>query len=176
MPSRFGLSPTAGTNSRLPDHEHGGRAARRGCSLPARRGIINNLRWFRTHAGLTQLALAGRSGVSRLTIYKIESGISFPTKETLEKIASVFHVEPEIVFDKPRPPRKQRPPKERLPIHCRRCHIQITGLMWDPEKPELIVKRMPRLAKVHSNGFFYHEDCLKEKIRIHKAFPFLSEK
>jgi len=48
--------------------------------------------------------------------------------------------------------------------------------MWDPEKFELIIKTMPRPAKVHNNGFFYHEDCLKEKLRSQKAFPRLPEK
>jgi len=49
--------------------------------------------------------------------------------------------------------------------------MQIQGLMWDKNKNELIIKKMPCPAKVHNNGFFYHEDCLKEKLHINASHP-----
>jgi transcriptional regulator with XRE-family HTH domain len=137
---------------------------------------------------LTQAGLSRRTGVSISTISLIECGISVPQKETQEKIAAVFNINPEVIFDESPALKKQRPlcddpsppllPVERkhLTINCRWCHGQIQGLIWNPKKCELIVKKMPRPARVHDNGFFYHEDCLKEKMRAQAAFPRPPEK
>lgn len=147
---------------------------------------MNRLRWFRQRAHLTQAQLAKRVGTSGAAISNIELGKGYPRPETQKKIAAIFHVEPEIIFDKPLP--RQRPlPDSALPqyfiskdgylqLSCRRCHKPITGLIWNPVKYELIIGKMPRPAKVHINGFFYHEDCLKEKKRIEIAYPDLSQK
>lgn len=130
--------------------------------------IVNNLRWFRCRAGLTQAEVAQRSGLSKTTISYIDSGKRFPQKKHQIKIASIFDIEPRLIFGRTKstfPPLSLVKKKYQI-IICRWCGGQIAGLTWDAEKYELIVKAMPRPAKVHSNGFFYHEDCLKEKIRV----------
>lgn len=151
---------------------------------------MNRLREFRLRANITLTQLAKRSGVSLPALSKIELWQEYPQTETQIKIAAVFCVKPKIIFDKPSLPRKQliprtisslspvsyQSPKRYQAIHCRWCHESIVGLGWNAEKSEFLISRMPRLAKVHNNGFFYHENCLSEKLRSETAFPRLINK
>lgn len=51
--------------------------------------IVKNLRMKR---GMTAEALAGRAGITRATIAKLESGKGNPTIETLRALGKVFHL------------------------------------------------------------------------------------
>lgn len=144
---------------------------------------MNRLREFRQRAYLTQKQLAKRANVTSAAISCIELGKSYPKSKTQKKIATALNIsQAKIIFGK-LPLSRQRPlydpllyqpvisRDKYLKISCRRCHYPIMGLTWNPAKYELVVRKMSRLAKVHSNGFFYHEDCLKEKLRIELEFP-----
>jgi transcriptional regulator with XRE-family HTH domain len=137
---------------------------------------MNRLRELRRRAYLTQEQLAKRAGITGAAVCYIESGKSYPQLETQKKIAAALRVEPEVIFDEP-PLLNQCPLSDTaINISCRRCHGAIAGLMWNPVRYELIVKKMPRPARIHSNGFFYHEDCLKEKLRLGILYPDLIQK
>ena len=49
-----------------------------------------NLQYIRTHANITQEQLAEQLGVSRQSVSKWESGISFPEMETILKICDLY--------------------------------------------------------------------------------------
>jgi len=147
---------------------------------------MNHLREYRRQAHLTQRQLAKRAGITSAAISYTELGKSYPWPETRKRIAAVLHIEQEAIFGKPplpkqrplvgTPPQPSTPQDEPIQIKCRWCHGAIVGLIWNPAKYELIVKRMPRSAKVHSNGSFYHESCLKEKVQAELAFSNLVKK
>lgn len=62
-------------------------------------GIRNRIRELRFHAGeMTQQALAERIGVTRQTVIAIEQGKYSPSLEAAFKIAEVFGVRLEDVF------------------------------------------------------------------------------
>jgi putative transcriptional regulator len=62
-------------------------------------GIRNRIRELRFHAGeMTQQALAERIGVTRQTVIAIEQGKYSPSLEAAFKIAGVFRVRLEDVF------------------------------------------------------------------------------
>lgn len=58
----------------------------------------NSLRELRKSKNLTQDELGEILGVSGQTIYKYESGITFPPAENLEKMLEFFHVDPNTLF------------------------------------------------------------------------------
>ena len=123
---------------------------------------MNRLREFRKRAFLSEVRLAKLAGVTPMTISRLEAGISCPYPETQKKIATALKVDVHEIFD---PALRPISSNERQ-VNCRWCHGQLIGLHWNPTRCELIVRKMPRAVKVHENGFFYHEDCLKEKLRI----------
>lgn len=53
---------------------------------------------LREERGLTQWALASRSGVSRATIQRLEAGLREPRAGTREKLAAALDVEPEWIW------------------------------------------------------------------------------
>lgn len=63
------------------------------------RAIANEIRTLRFHAGeMTQAALADRVGVTRQTIIAIEKGKYSPSLEVAFRIAAVFGVGLDAVF------------------------------------------------------------------------------
>jgi DNA-binding XRE family transcriptional regulator len=57
-----------------------------------------NLRRVRTAAGLTQIALAKRSGIHRSYVSALEAGQRNPTALTLQRLAEVLGVTPTAFF------------------------------------------------------------------------------
>ena len=57
-----------------------------------------NLRRVRTAAGLTQAALAKRSGIHRSYVSALEAGQRNPTAVTLQRLAKVLRVMPTVFF------------------------------------------------------------------------------
>lgn len=57
-----------------------------------------NLRRVRTAAGLTQTALAKRSGIHRSYVSDLEAGQRNPTALTLQRLAKVLKVTPVVFF------------------------------------------------------------------------------
>jgi DNA-binding XRE family transcriptional regulator len=57
-----------------------------------------NLRRVRTAAGLTQIALAKRSGIHRSYVSDLEAGQRNPTALTLQRLAKVLGVTPTAFF------------------------------------------------------------------------------
>jgi DNA-binding XRE family transcriptional regulator len=64
--------------------------------LPA---VGRNVRRLRTAAGLTQTALAKRSGVNRAGVSRMERGRQNPTAVTLGRLAKTLRVSPASFFD-----------------------------------------------------------------------------
>lgn len=58
----------------------------------------NNVRIFRERLGLTQIDLAKQTGVTRQTIYLIESGNYNPTLKLCKKICVVLHSDLNSLF------------------------------------------------------------------------------
>lgn len=61
--------------------------------------ISKKLKLERIKAGLTQEQLAEKSGLSRNSIQKIETGKVSPTVETLEKLALAFNMDFQSFID-----------------------------------------------------------------------------
>jgi len=57
-----------------------------------------SLKYYRKARKLTQDELGEILGVSGQTIYKYESGVTFPPAETLEKILNYFQIDPNTLF------------------------------------------------------------------------------
>jgi len=57
-----------------------------------------SLKNLRTSRNMTQDELGAEIGVSGQTIYKYESGITFPPPENIEKLLNFFHVTPNTLF------------------------------------------------------------------------------
>ena len=70
-------------------------ATSRNSTLPE---LGRNLRRVRTAAGLTQTALAKRSGIHRSYVSALESGQRNPTALTLQRLAKVLRVTPVVFF------------------------------------------------------------------------------
>jgi transcriptional regulator with XRE-family HTH domain len=66
------------------------------------------LRRWRDRRGFSLRVLGERSGVSYVTIQKIESGRMSPTVATLEKLAAALDVPVRDLFAPPRPTRRKR--------------------------------------------------------------------
>jgi transcriptional regulator with XRE-family HTH domain len=73
-----------------------------GSDLPAR--IAGRVRALRGERGLSLEALAGRSGVSRSMISRVERGESSPTAVVLDRIANGLGVPLAGLFDEERAP------------------------------------------------------------------------
>jgi transcriptional regulator with XRE-family HTH domain len=61
---------------------------------------ISNLATLRKEKGLTQEALARKSGVNRVLIARFETGRSNPTLDTLQKIALALDVPIDAIVSK----------------------------------------------------------------------------
>ena len=60
---------------------------------------MDNLKKLRLKQGLTQEKLAEKSGVSRITIAKLESGAQTVTKSsTIIKLADALQVKPQVLL------------------------------------------------------------------------------
>jgi DNA-binding XRE family transcriptional regulator len=70
-------------------------ARSRSATLPE---LGRNLRLVRTAAGLTQAALAKRSGMDRSYVGGLEAGQRNPTAVTLQRLAKVLGVTPTVFF------------------------------------------------------------------------------
>jgi transcriptional regulator with XRE-family HTH domain len=66
------------------------------------------LRQWRTQRGLSLRALGARSGVSYVTIAKIEAGTMSPTVSTLEKLAAALGIDVRDLFVRASRPRGGR--------------------------------------------------------------------
>ena len=74
-------------------------------------GIRNRIRELRFHAGeMTQQALAERIGVTRQTVIAIEQGKYSPSLEAAFRMARVFGVPLEDVFQYEADSKLERPP------------------------------------------------------------------
>ena len=60
--------------------------------------VSRRLRRFRHQSGLTQEELAARAGLNRNYIGMIEREENSPTVDTLEKLAAVLKIEPQLFF------------------------------------------------------------------------------
>lgn len=60
----------------------------------------HRLKTIRTAKRFTKEALAKESGISRTTIYKIETGSVSPTVETLSRLLEVLGVSESVFFDR----------------------------------------------------------------------------
>ena len=60
--------------------------------------IVNRVRELRGRAGLTQEGLAGKVGVTRVTINCLENGVYLPSLELALKLARFFKKRVEDVF------------------------------------------------------------------------------
>jgi putative transcriptional regulator len=63
--------------------------------------VKQNLRDLRTQAGLTQADLAGRLDVSRQAVIAIEAGKHSPSLDLAYKIAAIFDLPVEAIFENP---------------------------------------------------------------------------
>ena len=83
----YGLCKLAGDPRRI--------STGRSSTLPE---LGRNLRRVRTAAGLTQTALAKRSGIDRSYVSDLEAGQRHPTAATLQRLAKVLGVTPVVFF------------------------------------------------------------------------------
>ncbi len=60
--------------------------------------FIQNLKFYRKKAGLTQEKLAEAIGMSTAYIGDMEARERFPSAETIDKIADALHVHPTVLF------------------------------------------------------------------------------
>ena len=60
--------------------------------------MARRLRRFRHQSGLTQEELAARAGLNRNYVGMIEREENSPTVDTLEKLAAVLKIEPQLFF------------------------------------------------------------------------------
>ena len=60
--------------------------------------VARRLRRFRHQSGLTQEELAARAGLNRNYVGMIEREENPPTVDTLEKLAAVLKIEPQLFF------------------------------------------------------------------------------
>lgn len=69
------------------------------CSMGVRKTFIQNLKFYRKRAGLTQEKLAEAIGMSTAYIGDMEARERFPSAETIDKIAAALGIHPCILFD-----------------------------------------------------------------------------
>ena len=60
--------------------------------------FIQNLRKYRKHRNISQMALAEKCGTSTAYIGQIEIGNRFPSLDMIEKIASALQLKPYLLF------------------------------------------------------------------------------
>lgn len=76
--------------------------------------VLVRLRELRQRQFLTQQELADRAGIAKVTVARIESGVTFPSFATIRKLANALDVAPsELVPDASvlqRPRRRQHSP------------------------------------------------------------------
>ncbi len=63
-------------------------------SLPRNTSNDNPIAKYRLRVGLTQEQLAAKLGVNKMTVYRWESGESFPRKSKLIAMAEIFNCTP----------------------------------------------------------------------------------
>lgn len=61
--------------------------------------MINNIKEIREIKKITITELSAKSGISRQTIYKLESQKTNPSLDTISKIASGLNEKPEKIFN-----------------------------------------------------------------------------
>ncbi|WP_218089301.1 helix-turn-helix transcriptional regulator, partial [Staphylococcus epidermidis] len=61
--------------------------------------MVNNVKRIRKNKKITITELSRKSGISRTTIYKLESQKSNPSLETIQKISSGLDEKPEKIFN-----------------------------------------------------------------------------
>lgn len=61
--------------------------------------VVNNVKRIRKNKKITITELSRKSGISRTTIYKLESQKSNPSLETIQKISSGLDEKPEKIFN-----------------------------------------------------------------------------
>ena len=54
--------------------------------------FAERLRWWREHRGLSQLALAGRAGISQRHLSFLELGRASPSREMVDRLAAALDV------------------------------------------------------------------------------------
>ena len=64
-----------------------------------RHTFIQNLKYYRNKAGLTQEKLAEKIGMSTAYIGDMEARERFPSAETIDKIAEALNVRTSLLFD-----------------------------------------------------------------------------
>ena len=64
-----------------------------------RHTFIQNLKFYRKQAGLTQERLAEKIGMSTAYIGDIEARERFPSAETIDKIADALDIRTSVLFD-----------------------------------------------------------------------------
>lgn len=67
----------------------------------AQTGCMKNLRAIRISAGLSQVQLAEKAGVTQSLVSKIEKGQANPTLDVIEAIAGALGTSPAVVFGLP---------------------------------------------------------------------------
>jgi transcriptional regulator with XRE-family HTH domain len=75
------------------------RAIRRELGKATVSHLAKNVRHWRIAAGLTQTAVAKRSGMNRSYLSRLESGRRNPTLATLERLAKTLKVTPGTFFE-----------------------------------------------------------------------------
>lgn len=73
-----------------------------------RRAIGDNVRAARTAAGLTQEGLAGRAGLDRKTVNRLEQGVTSPLLDHLLVLADAIGVPLSDLVREERPPPRER--------------------------------------------------------------------
>ena len=64
--------------------------------------FIQNLRYYRTQAGFSQLSFSEKINISPNYLNAVENGKNFPSLEILQNIADVLHILPyQLFFRKP---------------------------------------------------------------------------
>lgn len=61
--------------------------------------LATKVREFRTRKGMSQEALAEKSGISHRTVQRIENGESNPTGDTLQKLSVALKINPDELID-----------------------------------------------------------------------------
>ncbi len=64
-----------------------------------RHTFIQNLKYYRKQAELTQEKLAEKIGMSTAYIGDMEARERFPSAETIDKIAEALNIRPSVLFD-----------------------------------------------------------------------------
>lgn len=67
--------------------------------MTTRQTFIQNLKFYRKKAGLTQEKLAEAIGMSTTYIGTMEACGRFPSPETIDKIAEALSIRPSVLFD-----------------------------------------------------------------------------